>query len=55
MAERRGRPPIEPSKRKTRVTIRLDPAVLDFFKATGKGWQTRLAEQIRLIADQGKR
>jgi uncharacterized protein (DUF4415 family) len=27
---------------KERVTVRLSPDVTQFFKATGKGWQTRL-------------
>ncbi len=32
---------------KRRVTLRLDPEVLDFFKATGTGWQTRINEALR--------
>ena len=27
---------------KTPVSIRLSPEVVNFFKATGKGWQTRI-------------
>jgi uncharacterized protein (DUF4415 family) len=37
---RRGRPPSETHKE--RVTVRLDPDVLNFFRAPGRGWQTRL-------------
>ncbi len=37
---RRGRPPKSNPKKST--TIRLDAEVLDFFKAKGKGWQTRI-------------
>ena len=32
---------------KRQVTLRLDPEVLDFFKATGAGWQTRINEALR--------
>ncbi len=37
---KRGRPPKDNPKKST--TIRLDAEVLDFFKAQGKGWQTRI-------------
>lgn len=37
---RRGRPCAEVTKE--RVTIRLSPQVLAAFRATGKGWQTRM-------------
>lgn len=43
---RRGRGPQQvPTKRA--VSIRLSPEVLDYFKATGKGWQTRLDEVLK--------
>lgn len=32
---------------KTPVTLRLDPDVLAKFKATGKGWQSRMNEALR--------
>jgi len=35
-----GRPKAEVTKE--RITIRLSPDVLAAFKATGKGWQTRI-------------
>lgn len=35
-----GRPKSE--SQKVPVSIRLSPEVVDFFKASGKGWQTRL-------------
>lgn len=41
----RGRPPVE-SPRKL-VSIRLDQDVLDKFKSSGKGWQTRINETLR--------
>lgn len=38
---KRGRPPVgEATKRQ--VTLRLAPKVIDHFKATGAGWQTRV-------------
>ncbi len=32
---------------KQQVTLRLDPDVVDHFKATGRGWQTRLNDTLR--------
>ena len=40
----RGRPPKAESERKVLTSIRLHPIVLDFYKATGPGWQTRIEE-----------
>src|SRR5947209_8368275 len=37
---RRGRPPADNPKRQ--VTLRLDPDVVDRFRATGRGWQSRI-------------
>jgi len=36
------------------TTIRLSPEVLAAFKATGKGWQTRLDAILREVVAQGK-
>lgn len=41
---RRGRPA---GSRKTATTIRLDDDVIDAFKATGKGWQTRVNAALK--------
>jgi len=41
---RMGRPPVAEPKEK--VTIRVDQAALRILRASGKGWQTRLSEQI---------
>ncbi len=35
---------------KERVTIRLDKAALDHFRAGGRGWQTRVNEAVRKAA-----
>jgi len=32
---------------KSQVTLRLDTAVLERFKATGPGWQTRINDALR--------
>lgn len=37
----------KPTKRL--VSLRLSPDVLAHFKATGKGWQTRLDEALQLL------
>jgi uncharacterized protein (DUF4415 family) len=39
---RRGRPTLPESSKKQRVTLYLDPDLLEFFKRDGKGWQTRI-------------
>jgi uncharacterized protein (DUF4415 family) len=45
---RRGRPPVENPRRQ--VSIRLDPEVLDYYKSTGKGWQSRINDALRKAA-----
>jgi uncharacterized protein (DUF4415 family) len=42
----RGRPPIG-DKAKRQVTLRLDPDVLDAFRADGPGWQGRINAALR--------
>jgi uncharacterized protein (DUF4415 family) len=42
-----GRPPMPPDRRKQRVTLHLDPDVLDRLKADGAGWQTRANAALR--------
>ena len=41
----RGRPRKDTPKEK--VTLRLDADVVDFFRADGAGWQTRLNSVLR--------
>lgn len=38
-----------PQKRPTKVavTVRYSPEVVDYFKATGEGWQTRMNDALR--------
>ena len=40
-----GRPKAEATKE--RITIRLSPEVTAYFRATGKGWQTRLDKALK--------
>ena len=35
---------------KTQITLRLDTAIVDKFKATGDGWQTRINDVLRAHA-----
>lgn len=48
LAGRRGRP-LKPDA-KIALNIRLSPDVLAFFKAKGKGWQTRIDQALRKAA-----
>ena len=41
----RGRPAIQKPLRQ--ISIRLDPDVVDKFKATGKGWQSRINQVLK--------
>ncbi len=41
----RGRPRLEATK--DSITIRLSPEVTEYFRSTGKGWQTRIDEVLR--------
>ena len=42
-----GRPISENPKKQ--VTLRLDPDVLEKFRATGKGWQSRINAELRKV------
>ncbi len=46
-AVRLGRPPMSADLRKRRVTMMLDPDILDRLKAGGRGWQTRANALLR--------
>ena len=46
----RGRPKLPAEKRKQQITTLVDPDVLAFFKAGGKGWQTRMNTALREVA-----
>jgi uncharacterized protein (DUF4415 family) len=40
----RGRPPLESAKQA--VTLRVDPATLEKFRATGKDWRARMSQVL---------
>ena len=47
-ARRRGRPVGSvAASRKVQTTLRIDPDVLAAFRATGRGWQTRINDAMR--------
>ncbi len=48
-AHRRGRPLKAVKKRQ--LTLRLSPEVVDYFKSTGPGWQTRLDEALKAYVE----
>jgi len=47
LVRRRGRPAKPAGERKVNQTLRIDPDVLDAFKATGSGWQTLMNDALR--------
>jgi uncharacterized protein (DUF4415 family) len=47
---RRGRPP-KGSAAKVQQSLRLSPEVLDHFRSTGQGWQARIDDTLRQIAE----
>ena len=51
VATRRERgPAIKPKK--VSVTVRFSPEVLDYFRGTGDGWQTRMDEALKRYVGQ---
>ena len=45
-------PQKEPTKE--RITIRLSPEVLDAYRATGKGWQSRIDDDLKELISKDK-
>ena len=43
---RRGRPPLDATIRRRAVSLRLSPHVLEHFRRTGAGWQSRIGEVL---------
>lgn len=50
---RRGRPPL--ANPKQLLSLRLPPEVIAGWKATGPGWQTRMAEVLQKTAPKPRR
>ncbi|WP_316184763.1 BrnA antitoxin family protein [Bradyrhizobium sp. SZCCHNRI1003] len=53
---RRGRGPSKAPTKKL-ISLRISPEVIDYFKSTGDGWQSRIDETLRKAVKQktGKR
>jgi uncharacterized protein (DUF4415 family) len=49
LAERRARPGRPRGSTKEQVSLRIDRDVLERFRATGPGWQTRINEALRRV------
>lgn len=49
---RRYKPREKPAK--SQITLRLDPRVVEHFRATGPGWQGRINETLMKAAGLGK-
>ncbi len=45
MRRRAGRPPLDSPK--VQLTVRYDADIVERFKATGDGWQTRMNDALR--------
>jgi len=52
MPRPRGRP--RKQHPKVQVTLRLDPELVETYKNGGKGWQTRINDDLRKLAGLGK-
>jgi uncharacterized protein (DUF4415 family) len=50
---RRGRPPLEHPKQA--VKLRLSPHVLEYFRAGGRGWQTRINAGLERVVARERR
>ena len=50
---KRGRPP--KASRKRAINIRLSPEVLEYFRSTGPGWQTRVDKALKAHAARAAR
>jgi uncharacterized protein (DUF4415 family) len=46
IVRRRGRPALQDNERKVRLTLRLPPEVVKYFRAEGPGWQSRISETL---------
>jgi uncharacterized protein (DUF4415 family) len=44
-----GRPPVAEGERRVKLTLRLPRRVIEHYRATGRGWQTRIADDLARI------
>ncbi|WP_429930602.1 BrnA antitoxin family protein [Agrobacterium vitis] len=45
---KRGRPTVDNPRQQ--ISVRLDPEIIQHYKSTGKGWQSRMNEDLRKAA-----
>jgi uncharacterized protein (DUF4415 family) len=50
----RGRPRLDESAKKVIVKLRVDPDVLEAFKADGPGWQTRMNDILKKALNEAR-
>ncbi len=48
---KRGRPAKAPEERKEQIALRVDKDVLDWYRAQGAGWQTRMNAVLKAYRD----
>jgi uncharacterized protein (DUF4415 family) len=46
---------LKPALKKSQITLRIDSDVLDWFKKSGKGYQTRINMLLRAYMEQSER
>jgi BrnA antitoxin of type II toxin-antitoxin system len=51
----RGRPAMRAEERKVRTTLRLPPDVIEYFRGTGPGWQSRISETLSRHVERARR
>lgn len=51
----RGQRGAQRAPTKQLVTLRLDADILDYLRATGDGWQTRLNAELRKLVKRARR
>lgn len=48
---KRGRPALQPEDRKEQIALRVDKDVLEWYRAQGAGWQTRMNAVLKAFRD----
>jgi uncharacterized protein (DUF4415 family) len=48
---KRGRPAMDADSRKAQIALRLDKDVLEWYRAQGAGWQTRMNAVLKAYRD----
>jgi len=48
---KRGRPAKAPEDRKEQISLRVDKEVLEWYRAQGAGWQTRMNAVLKAFRD----